>query len=819
MPHPRRAPSHYTVTKCALPFLTALTCVGSATTWHLVTAASDSHHVVGSWDTREEIFIHDSAAHWMQQPPHQSISQQLPQEQQQQQQQLPAAHDTKFKIFTYWDYPQGPSSLVSLNVESWRRHAPEGTEVVMINDTNFQQYVPDAPSEWSRLPYAAAKSDVVRASVLYHHGGLYIDTDFLVLHSLETIYKKLEDGWDIVAYTDADGITGDCVKDRFSSNFIAAKKGNKFSETWWHNLRVKLTRTCGRGEYEKEKICCHEEFAKEPETRKCHIPWGFLEHLKNPGLDADARGQRNGRAKQQRSGAKGDAFLAELPPGVRMLCFAGSEGMAPHLNGEIFWQPWDHNTGATLPALTGKHYDTRFMCKSSGQADLDCLTGNWGNQRHIIPQFFNRLAYHLFFSSSVTSRLKAEFQTREEVLQGSWLISEMYRRSLDYPAPRLTLQQQVLPALQSIPSRPQATGTAKYHIYTYWDYPSGAPTLVELNVKSWKLHAPPGTEVVLVNDSNIRDYVPDTPEEYFRLPYAAAKSDFIRAAVLYHNGGIYMDTDFLVMRSLGTVLAKLDEGWDIVAYSDLPGDVRSGSCAKTHFSSNFMAAKKGNSFSKTWWENVKFKLTRVCGEGEMMAETICCHEAFAKEPEQRKCHIPWAFLEHLKYPPYDADVRSVRFSSGAQQSKVKTPKNEEEKRIRGAVERGKATAQQLPADVRLYCFSGSEGMAAHLNGEMYWQAWDPKAGATTTARLGTKFGFESRFDCKYTDSGDISCLQGTWGKGQRVFYNFFGRTAYHLFFSTHKEPIKRPEQMLQGRWLLSEMYRRALQVGNAGIQS
>ena len=43
--------------------------------------------------------------------------------------------------------------------------------------------------------------------------------------------------------------------------------------------------------------------------------------------------------------------------------------------------------------------------------------------------------------------------------------------------------------------------------------------------------------LVLINDSNIRDYVPDLPEEYWRLPYHQCKSDFVRAAVVYHNGG------------------------------------------------------------------------------------------------------------------------------------------------------------------------------------------------------------------------------------------------------------------------------------------
>merc|ERR1712113_1255631 len=97
-------------------------------------------------------------------------------------------------IYTFWNYPNGPNPHVALNVDTWRAHAPPGTEIVLVNDSNFKNLVPDAPEEWFRLPYSAAKSDVVRAAVLYHQGGLYLDTDFIALGSLGRVFDYLDQG-------------------------------------------------------------------------------------------------------------------------------------------------------------------------------------------------------------------------------------------------------------------------------------------------------------------------------------------------------------------------------------------------------------------------------------------------------------------------------------------------------------------------------------------------------------------------------------------------------------------------------------------------
>jgi hypothetical protein len=366
----------------------------------------------------------------------------------------------KYKIFTYWNYPNGADAFVALNLDTWRKHAPPGTEIVMVNESNYRDYIPDAPQELWRLPYDACRSDMVRAAVLYHHGGLYMDTDFVVTRSLDRVFARLEEGEHIVAYSDSEisrsGASGPCDLESggFSSNFMAARKHNPFSHTWWTNIQHKLTRTCGEGEYDMEKVCCHEAFSPEMEQKPCHVPWAHLEWLKAPlSKDPDSWGapkpdptkhQKRKRSAEDeelsvlmRAASNATSVLAavdlgnrrsaQVPDGTRVFCMRGAEGMAIP-NGEVFWQPWDREASATekarAPLPTGDHFDTRFACRLHRE-DLVCANGDWGENGKVFPSFFQRTAYHLFFSTK-----RPDVGDRRSILSGDWLLSEIYRRSL-----------------------------------------------------------------------------------------------------------------------------------------------------------------------------------------------------------------------------------------------------------------------------------------------------------------------------------------------------------------------------------------------------
>lgn len=281
------------------------------------------------------------------------------------------------------------------------------------------------------------------------------------MQPLRPVLERLND-YDIVSYSSSRKNDVVCEGNEFSSNWLAGRKKNRFHEVWWENMKHKMTRMCGEGDFKLEKVCCHEAFAPTPEKRSCHVPWAQLEWLKYPPSDADARGppkkdptqqhgdQGGGSAADGRHDAqevmaaveRGNAKARQLPPDAKLYCLNGDRQLAPHHNGEIFWQPWDVKGQRTDRSSKGPHFDMRFECAERDGGDLVCQRGNWGGNAQTFTKMFNRTAYHLFSSArgpSFWGRLLKSVRTRKQVLNGPWLISEYYRRSLGLPRPSLPL--------------------------------------------------------------------------------------------------------------------------------------------------------------------------------------------------------------------------------------------------------------------------------------------------------------------------------------------------------------------------------------------
>lgn len=172
------------------------------------------------------------------------------------------------------------------------------------------------------------------------------------------------------------------------------------------------------------------------------------------------------------------------------------------------------------------------------------------------------------------------------------------------------------------------------NIFTFWKYPNNAPVFVQKNIESWKLHSHGKCALILLNNANIKQYIPDMPDDYLRMPYEQASSDIVRYAVIYHHGGIYMDTDFLVVKDMRPMLALLKDH-DFISYTN--EDQR---CHDGFFSSNFVGGKKGSPLHLAIWEKQKQVLTSHCLPGVVHTNNgTCCYD----DPNI-ECGVAWASL-------------------------------------------------------------------------------------------------------------------------------------------------------------------------------
>jgi len=194
-----------------------------------------------------------------------------------------------------------------------------------------------------------------------------------------------------------------------------------------------------------------------------------------------------------------------------------------------------------------------------------------------------------------------------------------------------------------------ATTTSPCHIFTLWNYSRPVPEYIHLNLQSWELASNGRCGApILVNRSNVKKWIPDAPEELFRIPYEAAESDAIRYALIYHNGGIYMDTDFLAI-NMTSIIDRIPDH-DIIGYT-----AEYQSFHKGQFSSNFLAGKKGSKVMGAIWKAQKQRLQQHCPTFEPEPKSgACCYDDVT-----RPCSVRWAGLgEGISHPAVKALIQS-----------------------------------------------------------------------------------------------------------------------------------------------------------------
>lgn len=110
--------------------------------------------------------------------------------------------------------------------------------------------------------------------------------------------------------------------------------------------------------------------------------------------------------------------------------------------------------------------------------------------------------------------------------------------------------------------------TNKPYIWVYWELINGAtkpPDYIELCIDIIKKNGSKYFNVVLLNEKNIFEYLPDLRSDINKLPIPL-KTDYIRIKLLYTYGGLWMDADTIMMTDLKMIASSLNYRTDFVSF-------------------------------------------------------------------------------------------------------------------------------------------------------------------------------------------------------------------------------------------------------------
>lgn len=94
-------------------------------------------------------------------------------------------------IWQYWETKGTKPLFVDGLYEIAKKNS--GVEVIQVTPQTLEQYVPDVPEELFKIGELAHKADMIRTMLVCRHGGMWLDSDAIVLSDLNWLFDVLSD--------------------------------------------------------------------------------------------------------------------------------------------------------------------------------------------------------------------------------------------------------------------------------------------------------------------------------------------------------------------------------------------------------------------------------------------------------------------------------------------------------------------------------------------------------------------------------------------------------------------------------------------------
>jgi hypothetical protein len=108
----------------------------------------------------------------------------------------------------------------------------------------------------------------------------------------------------------------------------------------------------------------------------------------------------------------------------------------------------------------------------------------------------------------------------------------------------------------------------KFYLWTYWELVNGArnpPPYIELCFDTMKRNGTKYFNLVILDEKTVFHYLPDLRKDINELPIAF-KTDYIRVALLYRYGGVWLDGDTIMMTDFENIASLLKNKTDFIGF-------------------------------------------------------------------------------------------------------------------------------------------------------------------------------------------------------------------------------------------------------------
>lgn len=148
---------------------------------------------------------------------------------------------SRLKIWKYWENTKGTSTPKYIDMAMYQPQEYSSHELVVLNEVSVLDYLPNLNAELENTPITqiAHKADFIRASLLVKYGGLYLDSDSIIVKNLDCLFKDLEYN-SVVSFTESGILNNANSSDPALIQCMGGRPGAFILQDWHELQRARL---------------------------------------------------------------------------------------------------------------------------------------------------------------------------------------------------------------------------------------------------------------------------------------------------------------------------------------------------------------------------------------------------------------------------------------------------------------------------------------------------------------------------------------------------------------------------------------------------